>query len=68
MRFNFQVLNKHYLRQYGTLCIINYTQNSKRDKSSLLRTIKPVLEKEIPIKNKKSSIRLIFYARKKKDI
>ena len=61
-------LYRHYLRQYGILCIINYTQNSKRDKSSLLRTIKPVLEKEIPLKNKKNSIRFIFYIRKKKDI
>jgi len=56
----------HYLRQYGILCIIKYTQNSKGDKFSLLETIKPDLEKKIPIKNKKGSIHFIFYVRRKK--
>ncbi len=61
-------LYKHYLRQYGILCIINYTKNSKGDKFSLLETIKPALEKKIPIKNKKGSIHFIFYVRRKKFI
>lgn len=56
----------HYLRQYGILSIINYTQNSKGDKFSLLETIKPDLEKKIPIKNKKGSIHFIFYIRRKR--
>ncbi len=56
----------HYLRQYGILSIIIYTQNSKGDKFSLLETIKPDLEKKIPIKNKKGSIHFIFYVRRKK--
>ena len=55
----------HYLRQYGILCIINYTQNSKGDKLSLIEPIKPALEIKIPIKNKKGSIRFIFYVRRK---
>ena len=59
-------LYKHYLRQYGILCIINYTQNSKGNKSNLLRTIKPALEKKIPTKNKKGSIHFIFYVRRRK--
>lgn len=61
-------LYKHYLRQYGILCIINYTKNSKGDKFSLLENIKPTLEKKIPIKNKKGSIHFIFYVRRKKFI
>lgn len=56
----------HYLRQYGILSIINYTQNSKGDKFSILETIKPALEKKIPIKNKKGSIHFIFYVRRKR--
>ena len=59
-------LYKHYLRQYGILCII--TKNSKGDKFSLLENIKPALEKKIPIKNKKGSIHFIFYVRRKKFI
>ena len=61
-------LYKHYLRQYGILCIINYTQNLKVDKFRIIRTIKPALEKKIPIKNKKGSIHFIFYIRRKKVI
>lgn len=61
-------LYKHYLRQYGILCIIIYTQNSKGDKFYLLETIKPALEKKFQIKNKKGSIHFIFYVRRKKFI
>lgn len=64
--FSIRFLFKHYLRQYGILCIINYTQNSKGDKFCLLETIKPALEKKNPIKNKKGSIHFIFYVRRKK--
>jgi hypothetical protein len=59
-------LFKHYLRQYGILCIIYYTQNSKGDKFSLLENIEPAQKKKIQIKNKKDSIHFIFYVRKKK--
>jgi len=61
-------LYKHYLRQYGILCIINYTQDSKGDIFRLLENIKPSLEKKFPIKNKKGSIHFIFYVRRKKFI
>lgn len=63
--FSIRFLYIHYLRQYGILCIINYTQNSKGDKLSLIEPIKPALEKGIPIKNKRGSIRFIFYVRRK---
>lgn len=55
----------HYLRQDGILCIINSTQNSKGDKFNLIEPIKSALEKKILIKNKKNSIRFIFYVRRK---
>jgi len=61
-------LYKYYLHQYGILCIINYTQNYKRVKSSLLRNIKPLLEKEFSIKNINGSIQFSFYMSNKKYI
>jgi len=61
-------LYKHYLRQYGILCIINFTQNSERDKFSLLENVQPVFEKKVPIKNKNGSIHFIFYVGRKKYI
>lgn len=59
-------LFKHYLRQYGILCIIIYTQDSKGDKFSLFENTKPVLEKKLSRRNKKSSVHLIFFVRRKK--
>jgi hypothetical protein len=61
-------LYKHYLYQYGILCIITDTKNTTQLKSSFIRNIKPVLEKDIPVKNKKSADRFIFYMRKNREI
>jgi hypothetical protein len=57
-------LYKHYLSQYGILCIIDNAESTKKADYNIKRNIKPVLEKEIPIKNEKSVIRFIFYRKK----
>jgi hypothetical protein len=64
--YSINFLFKHYLRQYGILCLIFYIENTKGDKFSLLKNIKPIFRKKISIRNKKGSIFFIFYIRRKK--
>ncbi len=59
-------LFKHFLHQYGILCIIIYTQHTRDNKFLLFENIKPVLEKKISLRNKNSPIHLIFYINRKK--
>jgi len=64
--FSVKFLYKYYLNQNGILCLINYIRNSKIDKFILLKTIKPALEKRIPLKNKNCLVQFISYIKKTK--
>jgi hypothetical protein len=59
-------LYKHYLQQNGLLCLIDYVQDSKKEKYNLLKYIEPAKIKSIPIKKKDYSIQFIFYRNNKK--
>jgi hypothetical protein len=64
-RLSIKFLYKHYLCQYGVLCIIEKAKSNTKCEYNFKRNIKPVLVKEIQIKNERSVIRLIFYMKKK---
>ncbi|NHJ20383.1 MAG: hypothetical protein EAX91_05540 [Candidatus Lokiarchaeota archaeon] len=60
-------LYKHYLRENGILSIISYIRDTiQGGKFNFIRNIKPVLEKEISIENKKNSIQFSFFRKNKR--
>jgi hypothetical protein len=56
-------LYKFYLQQYGALCLVNYLKDSKKEKFKLSESVKPTLEKKIPVKQENYLVQFIIYSK-----
>ncbi len=59
-------LYKFYLWQYGTLCLVNYLKDSKKENFILSGLVDPSLEVKIPVKKENYVVQFIIYSKNQK--